>query len=88
MPSHAKQRKISICWGGDDLQVEIKISTGETSESVQIQVSKLVKSFGYDDRKAILEQANIQPSEIIAEEMVAMKVDLGIPWEKMKTMGR
>ena len=69
------------------LKQQLKISARETSESAQIQTSKLVKSFVYDDRKAILEQANIQPSEIIAEEMVVIKVDFGTPWETMKTMG-
>ena len=47
-----------------------------------------MKTLSRDQRSQILKSAKISPIEIGAEEMVAMKVDLGIPWEKLKNMAR
>ena len=42
-----------------------------------------------DEKKHdILEKAGIYPAVITPENMVAMKADLGIPWEKLKCMAR
>ena len=47
-----------------------------------------MQSFGRGETKNILKLANILPFEVDAETMVAMKVDLGIPLEKLKNISR
>lgn len=63
-------------------------NSGGGAETLVTQTSKLVKSFTEEDKEKILSQADVFPSVISAETMIAMKVDLGIPWEKLKKMGR
>ena len=41
-----------------------------------------------DHRKNILMKAGIVAADTTSEEMVAMKVDMGIPWEKGKCISR
>ena len=41
-----------------------------------------------EKRHDILEKAGINPAIITPENIVAKKVDLGIPWEKFKCMER
>ena len=67
---------------------QLETSAGMSQNSVVIQTKKLIKSFSEDDRRDILIAAKISPHEITAEEFVAMKADMGIPWEKLKTMAR
>ena len=66
----------------------MEISTGGSSNSLVEQASKLVKTFPETDREIILRQANVPSPQISAEAMISMKVDIGIPWEKLKKMGR
>ena len=47
-----------------------------------------MKSFEESDRKEILQNSNISTTNITSEEMVALKADLGLPWEKLKAMAR
>ena len=59
-----------------------------TEQASAVQTSKLLKSFEEDHRKNILMKADILAAGITPEEIVFMKVDLGIPWEKAKSMAR
>ena len=72
------------------LQVKSALETASTSskESMLLQTGLLVKSFDIQERKRILELAKIERSYINAENLVAMKADLGMPWDKMKAMSR
>ena len=47
-----------------------------------------MKTLSRDQLSQILKSAKINPIEIGAEEMVVVKVDLGIPWERLKKMAR
>ena len=58
-----------------------------SSKSVEYQTGKLVRSFGTEERTDILKSGSIH-AHIEAEELVAMKANLGLPWEKMKSMAR
>ena len=62
---------------------QLESSAGSSSNSMII-----LKGFERKDRREILKTANITSVEISADAMVAMKVDMGIPWEKLKTMAR
>lgn len=62
--------------------------TGGKAENALKQTSHLLKSFRHEDRIEILKNSNISSVAITPEAMVALKVDMGIPWEKMKTMAR
>ena len=61
---------------------------GNTEKASLVQTSKLLKSFEEDHRKNILMKDGIVAADIAPEEMVAMKVDMGIPWEKVKCIAR
>ena len=52
------------------------------------QAGKLLKTFSRADRREILKDGKIDSSHIDAEQLVAMKSDLSLSWEKMKTMAR
>jgi len=41
-----------------------------------------------DERQMILKLGNIQPIHLGPSELVSMKSNLGLPWEKMKTMAK
>ena len=70
------------------LQVKSALETSSSKESMLLQTGLLVKSFDIQERKRILELAKIERSYINAENLVAMKADLGMPWDKMKAMSR
>ena len=63
---------------------ELYICSG--NDGTKNQAAHLIQSLGRGERGKILKLANILPSEVDAETMVAMKVDLGIPWEKLKNI--
>ena len=63
-------------------------TSGHSEEASAIQTSKIVTSIEDEKRHDILEKAGIYAAVITPENMVAMKVDLGIPWEKLKCMAR
>ena len=70
------------------LMGQLNNTSGNTEKASVLQTSKLLKSFEEDHRKSILMKAGIVATDIAPEEMVAMKVDMGIPWEKVKCMAR
>ena len=49
---------------------------------IKKQAAHLIQSFGIGERESILKLANILPPEVDA------KVDLGIPWQKLKNISR
>ena len=59
-----------------------------TEKASVVQTSKLLKSSEEDHRKNILMKPGIVAADIAPEEMVAMKIDMEIPWEKVKYMAR
>ena len=67
---------------------QLQNTSGHSEETSAIQTSKLVTSTEDEKRHNILEKAGISPGVITPENMVAKKVDLGIPWEKLKCMAR
>ena len=56
---------------------------GKSQKSINLQASKLIGTFGEQERQDILKKAGIRPV-IEAERMVAMKCQLGLPWNKMR----
>ncbi|XP_065656336.1 uncharacterized protein LOC136081893 [Hydra vulgaris] len=48
----------------------------------------MLKSYDNDEANKILNKANIGRVDLNAEEMVALKADMGIPWNESKTMAR
>ena len=70
------------------LFTQMEISTVGSSNSFVKQASKLVKTFPETDRKQILRQVDFPSPQISAEATISMKVDIGIPWENLKKMGR
>ena len=52
------------------------------------QAAHLLQSTGRGERGNIFKLANILPFEVDAETMAAMKINLGIPWEKLKYISR
>ena len=65
----------------------MKTSAGSSKQSLMRQAGALLKSFR-EEREQILKEAKITSVQISAEAMVALKADMGIPWEKLKTMAR
>ena len=61
-----------------------ELSICSDNDGTKKQDAYLIQSFESGERESILILANILPSEVDAEIMVAMKVDSGIPWEKLK----
>ena len=70
------------------LKTQIETSSGSSEAAFNRQTGMFMKTLSRDQRSQILKSAKISPIEIGAEEMVAMKVDLGIPWEKLKNIAR
>ena len=68
--------------------VQLNNASGNDEKASVVQTSKLLKSFEEDHRKNILMKAGILAADIAPEEMVAMKVDMGISWEKVKYIAR
>ena len=67
---------------------QLNNTCGNTEKASVVQTSKLLKSFEEDNRKNILMNAGIFVAYITPKEMVAMKVDMEIPWEKVKCIAR
>ncbi|XP_047136184.1 uncharacterized protein LOC124813329 isoform X3 [Hydra vulgaris] len=61
---------------------------GISCDSSISQTSKLLLSFEPDQRQSILSNTKLNHTKISANVMVAMKTDMGIPWEKLKVMSR
>ncbi|XP_047134470.2 V(D)J recombination-activating protein 1 [Hydra vulgaris] len=68
------------------LKRNMEIVSGTSTDSVCSQSSKLLKSFPSETREKILTNLNIEGVAISATKMVAMKADLGLPWEKLKNI--
>ena len=65
------------------LKQQLETTSGGVTD---YQTGRLVKSLSKFDRQEVLKQSNIDGFYIDAEQLVAMKSDLGLSWEKMKTM--
>ena len=61
---------------------------GNSNDAVATQTGQLFRSFDEETRSDILKTGDIPSVNISSKHMVAMKVDLGIPWEKLKTIAR
>ena len=59
-----------------------------SSGDAATQSAALLKSFPKKERENILKEGNLVANHIGAEDLVALKSSLGIPWEKLKTVGR
>ena len=70
------------------LKTHIETSSGSSEAAFNRQTVMFMKTLSRDQRSQILKSAKINPIEIGAEEMVVVKVDLGIPCEKLKKMVR
>ena len=70
------------------LQNIIKTTSGASNEAKLEQTSKLLSSLDTIERQKLLSNAKIPTAEIPEEFMVALKVEMSIPWEKLKTMSR
>ena len=68
--------------------VKKELSISSSNDGTKIQAAHLIQSFERGERENILKLANILPSEVDAKTMVSMKVDIGIPWEKLKNISR
>ena len=62
--------------------------SGNSAESVTIQSEALLKSIPAEERQKILKAGKVNPASIGAEKFVAMKANLGLPWQKMRVMAR
>lgn len=69
------------------LKIVIQLTSGNSSRKVKYTFS-LLKSFSGDDKKTILEKANITMSWFSPEGMVALKANLRIPWKKPHAMAQ
>ena len=70
------------------IKKHLEVVAGTLNNAVGYQTSKLVKALPPETRQSILANSTVKHIEISASEMVAMKTDMGIPWEKLKTMSR
>jgi len=70
------------------LKNQISMVSGHCEKSSLIQTSSILKTFSREDRGEILKLGKIDPVVLDAEELVAMKAHLSLPWEKLKAMGR
>ena len=59
-----------------------------TATSAPKQTGLLVNSFTKIEKKTLKKETGMKEVEISAEEMIAIKAKLGIPWGKLNTMGR
>ena len=67
---------------------QIDLCASSSKKSVLVQTTALLKRVDIDERSYILEKANIPRAELTSDVLVAMKADMGIPWEKLKVMSR
>lgn len=70
------------------LKQQLCLTSGTSSNAIVKQTAKLVKGFNFDEKQKIMKSANLPSASISAEALISMKVDLGIPWEKLNKMGR
>ena len=70
------------------IKSQLQLATGGGKQAMINQTSKLITSLTPDDKNKILKKAKIASTDISAEAMVAMKANLGIPWEKLIKLGR
>ncbi|XP_065652979.1 uncharacterized protein LOC124812446 isoform X1 [Hydra vulgaris] len=70
------------------LKNQLQIIAGKYVDAVGCQSSQLLKSFQPETRELILANSNINRVTIGAAEMVAIKADLSLPWEKLKTISK
>ncbi|XP_065675447.1 uncharacterized protein LOC136091667 [Hydra vulgaris] len=63
-------------------------TAGSFQDSKVCQTAVMLKSYDNDEANKILNKANIGRVDLNAEEMVALKADMGITWNKLKTMAR
>ncbi|XP_065639595.1 uncharacterized protein LOC124816065 [Hydra vulgaris] len=70
------------------LMEEVNHQVGNSKDSQVMQAAVMLKSFDYCQKRKILQNANIGIVQLSAEELVAFKADVGIPWNKLKTMTR
>jgi len=92
MPVASKESESAVC--KRTLQIRSKhfrnnlsiLAGGENGKNVQAAL--FLNSASATERQAILDEGNISPVELNAKTMVAMKADMCLPWEKMKTISR
>lgn len=65
--------------------IQKSISGGESSERIQLQSE--IKLLSTEDREKLLDDIGIH-SETSAEQGLALKADLSIPWNKLRVMRR
>ncbi|XP_065663350.1 uncharacterized protein LOC136085802 isoform X3 [Hydra vulgaris] len=65
---------------------QLKVVSGTSNDAICCQSSKLLNSFQAESKGLILDNLNTERVVISATNMVAMKADLCIPWEKLKTI--
>ena len=70
------------------LKGQLELTTGGNIDDQVKQTAKLVNSFELKEKEKIMERANLPSRYISAEEMVAIKIDTGIPWERLKKLSR
>ena len=70
------------------LKDQISMACGGSQQASTKQTGILFKSFTPEIRQEILKSGEIKPIEIQAEQLVSMKANLSLPWEKMKVLGR
>ena len=61
---------------------------GSSATTAAEQTGELVKSYSEKEKCIVRQAGNMECSDISPEEMLALKAKLGIPWEKLKTIGR
>lgn len=67
------------------LKNQLKITSGPDPVD---QAANFVKSFRGEEQEDLMKKADLIVPSISAEQMVAIKVDTGIPWEKLKKLSR
>ncbi|XP_047140285.1 uncharacterized protein LOC105850260 isoform X1 [Hydra vulgaris] len=63
-------------------------NAGPTKKAKIQQVALMLNSFNKNDKIDILKKSNLSQVEIGPEDIVSLKADCGLPWEKMKKMIR
>ena len=63
-------------------------TAGSSQNSKICLTAVMLKPYDNEEANNILKKANIGRMDLNAEEMIALKADIGIPWNKLKTMTR
>ncbi|XP_065681190.1 uncharacterized protein LOC124817533 [Hydra vulgaris] len=66
----------------------MEVMSGTSNDAICCQSSKLLKSFQTETKGLILDNLYTEAVVITANNMEAMKADLCIPWEKLKTISK